>query len=432
MLEDTGRYADLLSQYIKIDTTNPPGDTRKSAEFLKKIIEGEGIECKLFASAEDKINLMARIKGKAGAKPVILLHHMDVVPADRRKWSFDPFSGEIKDGYIIGRGALDDKGLGIMHLIAFLRAKENPPKRDIIFLAVSDEETGGRYGTKWLLENVLELKDAEFVLDEGGFGTSSLVENTPVFLISVWEKKALWLKVVASGRGGHGSCPHEDQAVVKLNYAINRMLNMKTGIRLNEATRAMFDGLAGKDTKFLALRHITNPIVKFLVARRAISRPFINALLRDTVCLTKVEAGFKENIIPSIASATFDIRLLPDTNSEFFLRRIRQRLAGKDIDIETVLMPDDTPMSRFDSFPFNIFEHVIRKEVGEKAIVVPYQTIGITDSRYFRKAGVLSYGLLPVLANQDEIARIHGVDERISIDNLALGVKITQSILERV
>ncbi|MDR4459321.1 MAG: M20/M25/M40 family metallo-hydrolase [Nitrospirales bacterium] len=402
-----GEAVDTLQQYLRFNTTNPPGDVTEPAGFLQTILEKEGIAVTRYEAASGKVNLAARIKGSGDAKPILLLHHMDVVPADASHWNgINPFGGELKEGHIWGRGAIDMKGTGVLQLYAFLTLARQkiPLDRDIIFMAVNDEEIGGTMGTRYMLDHHYAELDPEYVLDEGGFGSREIfVDGKLVFGISVAEKRALWLRVTARGTAGHGSQPHDQNPNDKLMRALERLFSQPFPTVPNAALDVLVSQLG--------------PLAK---------NRFTNAIEGTTVSLTSLRSGVgdppKANVIPSLATATLDARLLPGMNAEAFLQEVKTRLGGE-IEVEvihpasqSVVTPHDTPM-------FRSLSNAITRHHPNATIVpmiIPYGT----DSRMFRLRGAKCYGILPLVLSTELATSIHGDAERIPVDQFEMGIRI--------
>src|SRR4051812_15456869 len=284
-----------IQDYVRINTSNPPGDVVKAADFLSRILEREGIPVRRYESGPGRPFLVARLKGTGTAKPILLLHHMDVVPTDPSRWRHDPFAAEIADGKIWGRGAIDMEGLGVVQLMAFLTLKRQnvPLARDVILMAVPDEETGGTLGAEWMRKEHYADIDPEYMLDEGGFGSRDLFSpGKLVFGISVAEKKILWLKLRAEGVAGHGSQPMPQNANDHLMRALNRLLNEPPP--------------AGHFSVIETMKQRVGPLA---------DNKFNNAIQQSTISITSLRSGVGEppraNVIPSVAEATIDCRVLP-------------------------------------------------------------------------------------------------------------------------
>lgn len=399
-----------LQEYIRIDTTNPPSDTRKSAELLTGILRREGFAVTHYESAPGKEILYARLAAAVqppAGKPILLLHHMDVVPADATRWKVPPFSATVKDGLIWGRGAIDMKGPGVVQLYAFLLLKRLavPGNRDVIFMAVPDEEAGGSLGTRWMLKNHYAELDPEYVLDEGGVGSRDLYASGKlVYGISVAEKKMLWLKLRVEGVAGHGSQPHDQNPNDRLVRALGRLLAEPP----RAASFSVLDALRQR------------------VGQLAPNK-YTNAIQHSTVALTTLRAGVGEppkvNVIPSVAEATIDCRVLPGTSTAEWLAELRRRMADPAVKIEIIYESDDPVVSPFDTPLFHQLEAAIHREHLD-AIVTPILVPFGTDSNSFRPRGVKSYGLFPVLLPADIVASMHGDSERLPVAELRNALRI--------
>jgi len=416
--------ARLLSEYIKFNTTNPPGNEKDAANFLADILRQNGLSPQVFISSGLRANLLCTLKGSGKGMPLVLLNHMDVVGAEEKDWSVPPFSGAIKDGYVWGRGAIDCKGLGIMELMAMLLMKRNniTPGRDIIFVAVADEEAGGEFGAKWVVNNLWDRIKAEYVLNEGGVGISGMF-GKDLMLPCFGEKGPLWLKLTARGEAGHGSIPIAENANNKLIRALERIANYETPIiLLPEIKRFLRNILSSKGFIFsLFAPLLINSFVLNLFRSKLKSAKKINAVLRNTISITNLKAGYKENVIPSESEAILDCRLLPGQSIQKFIDELKTIIHDQDIEIEIIQQHEpsysspDTPMLE------KLKEIVLKNNPG--VLFNPYIAPGFTDSRFFREKGAIAYGLMPCLFTQEEIDTIHGVNERISLQCLLDGVK---------
>ncbi len=427
--------AQLLSRYLKIRSLNPPGDEREAAEFLAFGLRERGLEPKIYESAANRVNLVARLSGDGSKNPILLYNHMDVIKADPQRWTCDPFGGEIRDGYVWGRGAIDMKGMGIMQLLALDLLKKHCPDRtrDIIFFAAADEEKGGNYGTQWMLAHHRPEIEAEYVWDEGGFGLRDLFGPSPVFTVAVTEKKALWLKLIAHGEPGHSGLPHGDNAADILLRSLNRVLALNTKYEINPVTRMMFEKIGGMlpFPKSFFLKHVQNPLVFRLLKPTLTSDPAIAAMMKDTLSITILHAGNKENVIPERAEATLDIRLLPDRAPKPFLESLTKLIGDERVETEVVQFPEETSVSEVKSEFFQTLSGVLQELVPGSG-TVPMMTPGTTDSCFFRRKGINSYGLFPAIIDPGELARFHGIDERISIENLRFGTRLIFEVLRKI
>jgi acetylornithine deacetylase/succinyl-diaminopimelate desuccinylase-like protein len=397
----------LLQQYVRIDTSIPPGDVTRAADLLEAVLESEGIPVTRYESGPGRSIILARLEGSGDEKAILLLHHMDVVPADPSRWSRDPFGGEIADGRLWGRGAMDMKGIGVTHLMAFLSLKRLnvPLTRDVIFMAVPDEEIGGDLGSRWMLEHHYDDLDPEYVLDEGGFGSADLfAEGKRVYGISVAEKKILWLKLTAEGVAGHGSQPHDQNPNDRLVAALARLL----AAPLPSSDFSVLDMMKARVGVFA-------------------ENKFTNAIQHSTISLTSLVSGVgdppKHNVIPSIAEATIDCRVLPGTSKEEWLQEIRRRLGDDAIAIEIVYESEDPVVTPIDTRLYRALEAAVLRHDPD-AIVTPILIPYGTDSNAFRPRGVNSYGFFPALLPAAALASMHGDAEFVPVDQLGPAARI--------
>ena len=407
-----GQQALTLSQeYIRIPSINPPADTTRTAAFLKAILDKEGIEAKLYTSAPGKVNLLARLKGRKPGGKLLLLHHMDVVPADPARWPVDPFSATVKDGLLYGRGAVDMKTTGILQLLTLITLKREKVilEHDVLLLASADEESGGEQGAQWMIKHHWEDMQPEYVLDEGGFGTRDLLsaENKLIFGIAVSEKKILWAKLIATGTSGHASQPVPDNANDRLLKALTRL-----------------------DAKMNGDVAHTSPLVETLRQRsgKLSVNKFTKAIQKDTVSLTSLRSGVgdppKVNVIPSRAEATLDFRLLPDTDLKAFkaeLAKLWSDIPG--LTFEEIHSTEITPISPHQTALFESLQKAVQREYAE-AVVTPYLVPFGTDSNGFRLKGAKAYGFVPAIVNASIVASMHSDAERLPVDQFTPALRI--------
>ncbi len=421
-----------LSEYIRVDTTNPPGNENRAVDFLGAILQSEGIPFETAESAPGRGNLWARLKG--GDKPgLILLHHTDVVPATRQYWEVDPLSGAIRDGYVWGRGALDMKGLGTTQLQAFLSLHASGRKlnRDVMLVATADEEAGGLYGAGWLVKNRPDIFEGMgFLLNEGGSG--QILDHGKVFLVEVTQKVPLWLRLTAHGRPGHGSSPQVDTAVTRLLRAGQRIAASNFEPRVIEAVADMFQGLADYQQPGLreAFRNIRQSVQdpEFMLGLQ-LSSPGRHALLRNTCSITRLQGSSKINVVPAEASLELDCRLLPDQDRELFLQNLATIINDPEIDIETIL--SFTPaVSNHDTELFRAILAMTEANLPG-ARVVPSVSTGFTDSHFFRDLGIVSYGFAPFMLRPEAHRGVHGNNERISVENMKEATSRMIDLVER-
>jgi acetylornithine deacetylase/succinyl-diaminopimelate desuccinylase-like protein len=409
----------LLREYVAIDTSNPPGDTRKAADFLAGILERDGIPVTRYESAPGKAIVYARLKATvspAAGKALLLLHHMDVVPADRAQWKTDPFTPTIQGNELWGRGAMDMKGQGIAQLLAFLRLKRErvPLNRDVILLAEPDEEVGGALGARWMIANHYAELDPEYVIDEGGFGSRDLFSaGTLVYGIAVAEKKIVWLKLRAEGVAGHGSQPTDQNPNDKLVRALARLLSAP------DAARNVQPGDSSRDPSVIdVMRAKVGPLA---------ANKFTNAIQKSTISVTWFRSGVgdppKINVIPSVAEAGLDCRLLPGVTKDQWIAEVRRRLADPSIAIDLINESDDPIVSTSDSPLFRNLDAAIKRRHAD-AVVTPTLIPYGTDSNAFRPRGVKSYGIFPAILSADAVASMHGDAERVPLDAVAEAAQV--------
>ncbi|MGD0766485.1 MAG: M20/M25/M40 family metallo-hydrolase, partial [Dehalococcoidia bacterium] len=406
--DDVTREAtDLLCRYIAIDTSNPPGNERAAAEFLAAVLRQEGIESEIFPFAEGRASMSARLTGDGRRRPLVLLNHMDVVPADRALWEVDPFAGVVRNGAVWGRGALDMKSMGVVELMTVLLLRRQGIRlgRDVLFVAAADEETGGGSGIEWLDANHPELFDAEYVINEGGYGSTEMFGvRRPIFSCSVGEKGPLWLRLTARGTPGHSSVPHADNSLERLVRALYRIQAWKRPITLLPVVRTMFERLHAAGV-------LAQPAEEAPLGRLAEDNPLVNALLTDTVAATTFNAGMKTNVMPPVAEANLDCRLLPGHDPNGFARQVRSVIDDPRVEVE-MMMESHTPVSTADSELYRVIEAVTQEEVPG-SVTIPTIATGFTDSRAYRRRGIVAYGFVPCLLEPAEVATVHGNNEHI-------------------
>ncbi len=428
----------ILSAYIKVDTTNPPGRELAGARYLQGILEGEGFSPKVLESEPDRGHLICRMKGKEGLPPLILLHHMDVVPAEAGKWRHSPYSGEVIDGEVWGRGAQDCKSLGVVELMAFLllRREGFQPRRDVVYLASGDEETGGKWGVEWLFQNHPDLMAAEYVINEGG-GLGMALGKHNIYTCQTAEKGICWLKLTFRGRPGHGSVPLGDNCIVKMAKAIEKISSYRSPFRLTKTTENFIKGIA--EEQGFALSSLSGlPLEKAFSEwiEKWVPDPGLKslaeAIVRNTFVPTVVQGGQKTNVIPSECFCHIDCRILPGVNSEMIKEEVREILSEvKDYEIE-ILQTSQASESSTDNDFYRSLEKVL-KRLDVKAKLIPTMQTGATDSRYFRENGSTAYGFQPMMPTDtlsQYLSRVHGHDERISVEDLLFGSRVLYEVLK--
>ena len=430
----THESVELLSKYIKINTTNPPGNEDQAVGFFKQIFEQEGIDYKIYDSPQKRQSIRACLPGSGAKGGVVLLNHMDVVTANPDEWSFDPFGGEIKNGTILGRGTLDTKGLAIMEMLAMLHFKRNgiTPKRDIIFLAAADEETGGSQGVEFLLRDHLDDFKVDLVLNEGAVGISDLAPDQPVMMISAGEKGVCWLRLRRKGRPGHGSAPHGNNALENLSRAINKLLNEEITYTVSPIVAEYFKNFSAVWEFLQPYESDGNPdtLIKILKESGLLEMPQLSAMLRNTISLNVLQAGEKTNVIPSYAEADLDTRLLPGQEIEDWIESLKTKMADAEIEVE-ILTATKASESPTDSTDYLLIIEFLNQQFPD-AIITPTLSIGTTDSRFFRQQGIPAYGVAPIFIPIKHAGMIHGIDEQISVQNMISGTRAMTELVEKL
>jgi len=427
--------AEFLSGFIRFNTSNPPGDELEAAKFVGEKLSEYGLEYEILVSEGRRANIISRLRGVEEGPRLLLLSHLDVVPANARDWSVDPFSGLIKDGYIWGRGAIDDKSHVAIELFTLIGLLENRVKfrGEIIFAATADEEMGGKYGAGYLVEKYPEKIRAEYVLSEGG-GFGIKIGDKIVFNVQTSEKGVYWFRLRVRGRPGHASIPRSgDNAIVKISKIINLIEKNKPPIDVNRHVKLFIETLGRASGKGFLIKMLSS---KFLLEKmlgkidEAIAS-LLDAMIRNTITPTKINAGYKENIIPDKAECIFDCRLLPGYDESFVEGYLGKILGNIEYHIE-FLHRERATQSDINTSLYRVIKKVIKKSVPN-SFITPFMSTGGTDLRYFRrKFNSIAYGFQPILVDtslKEFMSMIHGIDERISIKNLVFGTKITYNVI---
>ena len=430
-----------LQAMIRMNTVNPPGNEMAVARYLDSTLKAEGIETHLFEPAPGRAAFVARMKGTGARRPVILMAHMDVVGVEQDKWSVDPFSGTIKDGYLYGRGAIDDKGMLSANLETMLLLKRNVVDkggslaRDVIFVANSDEEAGGDWGMGWLIANHPELVTAEFALNEGG--RTRIVQGKPLYMaVQNTEKVSHVVEVVATGTGGHASVPLRGNPILRLGRALAAIGNHREPLQVNATTRAFFSQLSRvwpvrSERQAMADVASTAAARQQRGARVLAKTPVFDAVLRNGISATIVKGGIRSNVIPTEAVATLNIRTLPGLSLDSVIKRLTAAVNDSLVTFRVVERAEDAPPSDFSSPMFTAIADATRA-VDPEMVVVPYLSTGATDSARLRQLGMQAYGILPFPMNQDDEDRMHGNDERVPLTSLLFGTKVIYGAILRV
>jgi acetylornithine deacetylase/succinyl-diaminopimelate desuccinylase-like protein len=417
---------ELCRDLIRIDTSNPTSNERAAAEYVAAKLEEVGLETQLFEPAPGRASVVTRVEGADPSRPALLIHgHLDVVPADARDWAVDPFAGEVRDGCLWGRGAVDMKDMDAMTLAVVrdrLRTGRKPP-RDLVLAFVADEEAGGTYGAKWLVENQPQLFEGctEAISEVGGF-SYSVSDDLRLYLIETAQKGMAWMRLTARGRAGHGSMINDDNAVTTLCEAVARVGRARLEIRPTKTVRAFLDEVSD------ALGIELDPDdLEATVAKLGPIARIIGATLRNTVNPTQLEAGYKVNVIPQTATAYVDGRFLPGYEREFETEL--DDLLGPDVTREYV-NHDIALETDFDGALVGAMAAALQAE-DAGARPVPYCLSGGTDAKHFSRLGMRCFGFSPLRLppDLDFAGMFHGVDERVPLDSLAFGVRVLDRFL---
>ena len=414
-----------LSDLVQIDAVNPPGDETRVVEFLKAVLEDEGLEPEVFWDDPTRANLVVRIRGNGKKRPILIMGHTDVVGVQAENWTEKPFGGLRKDGWLYGRGSLDDKDTVAAGLMVMLLLHRNQIEldRDIIFLAESGEEGTPEVGINYMVEHHFDKIDAEFALAEGGGG---IVEDGTVKTVGVQttEKMPRRVTLIAHGTAGHGSVPRLDNPVAALARAVAKAGSWHTEMRMNETTRAYFERLATTATPEDADRYlnVANPERTEEIQQYFLENfPFDYSVLRTSVVPTVMDAGFRKNVIPSQASAILDIRMLPDENVAEFYALLTDLIDDPNIEIvpERIYRPA-APPSGIDNEMFETLEK-IAAQVYPGALVLPSMSTGATDMAQVRAMGIPAYGIGPIRSSEEINSGngAHSDNERISEEAFA-------------
>jgi acetylornithine deacetylase/succinyl-diaminopimelate desuccinylase-like protein len=409
----------ILADLVRIDTSNPPGNESKAAEYVKSLLAKEGIESQIFESVPGRGTVVARLKGSGAKRPLLIMGHLDVVGVERDKWTVDPFAALVKDGYLYGRGASDDKGMDAANIEVFLLLHRRNVKleRDVILMAEAGEEGTSQYGVDFMVEKHWEAIDCEYALNEGG--EADMADGRLLYMgVSTTEKVPRGLRLVAHGSSGHGSMPRLDNPVVHLAAAVGKVGAWLPPMRLNETTQAYFERLATISTPEDArlYTHLDDPKVQQTLRETHIRQ---SSMLRTSISPTIIKGGFRENVIPADAEATLDVRALPDENMEAFSAELGRLIDDPEISILPLVggqARPSTPPSRLDTVAFHALE-AAQKRVFPKAITLPIMQTGATDSAQLRAKGVQAYGL-SIPGTEEDSRRVHGNDERTSLESL--------------
>ena len=410
-----------LAAFIRVDTVNPPGNETRGAQFLKAILDREGILSEILALEPARGSLVARLKGSGKKQPLLLMAHTDVVGVEREKWTVEPFAGIVKDGWVYGRGALDDKGMGAAFLEIFLLLHRHkvPLDRDVIFVAESGEEGTTHVGIDFLVAQHWDKIACEYALNEGGRIQEANGKVNYVG-IATTEKVPRPFLISAKGVSGHGSRPRPDNAIVHLCAAIAKVGEWQAPMRLNETTREFFKRLAtiSSPAEAFVLTHLEDPALGPMAQEKLrLNFGTYHAMTRTTLVPTIIKGGFRINVIPGDALAQVDVRALPDEDVERLAAALRKLINDPQIEVVPPVggRPNAAP-SRHDNEMFGALERAQKRQFPG-AITIPLMVVGATDSAQLRAKGVQAYGVGTVYGDK-EVSAMHGNDERINIKGL--------------
>jgi acetylornithine deacetylase/succinyl-diaminopimelate desuccinylase-like protein len=426
-----------LQALIRLDTSNPPGNEILAAEYIRGQLEAVGITSEVVESAPGRANLRAILKGDGSQRPLLLMSHTDVVTVEPELWTRPPFSGDIVDGYVWGRGAVDMKQWGAWHLTIFLYLARLgvPLKRDVVLLATADEEDGSYMGMRWIAEHLPHWLDAEYGLSEGG-GGEMRVGGRSFFSCRVAEKGACRFHLRAHGSPGHGARPHRDNAIVKLGAALQRLGTISLPLHATEAVRSMLVTMLGdsEDAQHLITRLLDQDTFEEALAEAPFSDSMklgLNAQLHNTATPTMLHsAGSRINVIPSTAQVDVDGRTMPNATAESFTDELKQ-VVGNGVEVDVYEYWSGSSSS-FDTELFRIMAELTREATGGE--LVPYMATGASDARFAEPFGVNVYGFGPMREEQgaSPTGLMHAHDERISLANLDLGLRLLYGTVVRV
>jgi acetylornithine deacetylase/succinyl-diaminopimelate desuccinylase-like protein len=425
-----------LVELLKINTTNPPGNEQAAARYIAGVLTKEGITPELLDVAPGRSAVVARLRSSVVADPsraLLLVAHMDVVGVDRNKWTVDPFGGVIKDGYLYGRGAIDDKSMVAANLAAFIALKRASAhlNRDVIFLATTDEEQFGEASLKILIAKYWDKLAAGFAINEGG---KVVLKNGKVQYVGlqVAEKVATNITVTATGKGGHAAVPTKQDPVVHLAAAVAKIGDYTAPAHLTSIVRRYFEGLSAiEDDETAKWLRVIDATDRGEHAQRMLSEmnPMWNSMMRDTIAPTMLQAGVRANVIPSEAKAVLNVRLLPGDTITTVLNDLNKVVNDPTVKLE--VLPDGglaAPNSSMESDFFALLTRVCAKEFGG-APVLPFLSPGATDSAQLRLHNVQAYGLRPFPMTAEDDARVHGDDERLALTSFEKGVDLETRIV---
>lgn len=425
----------LLSEYIRINTSNAPGNEKAGAEFLARILEREGIEARILDEevlGPGRANLYARLRGDGSKRAIALVHHIDVVPATPQSWTVDPFAGLVRDGYVWGRGAIDMKGDGVVHLLAMIALKRSgvPLTRDIVYIANADEELGSTGAVRFVERHADLLADVEYLITEGG---DIPIEDGELqfYGVGVAEKRTFWQRLRVTGTPSHASRPTRENPVPRLVAALARIAQYETPLDVTPGVDKYFRDISrnyqGEQRAWLAdvRAALADPRARAWI----LADVYWNAILRNTISLTVLGGSNKTNVIPAEAVAEIDIRLLPSVDPDTVLRRLQAIAADSGITWTTLMAPKTPLENPVDTDLFRAIERAAGERDPGALVTTPMFTAA-SDRPTYRRLGIVTYGIDPFrVESREHQTMMHGNDERISIENLGWGTRFLYDIL---
>jgi len=425
----------ILKKLIHFDTTNPPGNERECIAWINNLLKDSGIQTQTFAKTPERPNLIARLPGRGEAAPLLLYGHVDVVTTENQQWQHPPFEAEEADGFIWGRGAIDMKGGVAMMLAALLRAKAEglDLPGDVVFAAVSDEENGGEFGARFLVEEHPEhFKDIRYAFGEFG-GFTMTIADKRFYPIMVAEKQMCWMKATLRGPGGHGSMPVRGGAMARLAEFLKRLDERNLPVHVTPVAQQMIGSIAANlgGLKGMLLGQLINPtMTDFMLNLLGDSGRTFGPLLHNTASPTMLQGSSKINVIPGEVSVGIDGRLLPGFGPDEMLAEMRQ-LTGPEVDIEIARYeegPAEPDMGLFDTLAD------VLREADPEAIPIPLLLSGVTDGRFFSRLGIQTYGFTPLRLNADFnfMGCVHAADERVPVEAVEFGAEAIYQALKRL
>lgn len=431
--------ARVLSEAIRLRTVNPPGDEAPLAAYFVETLKRAGLDAQRIdtprgSSRVGRAAAWALLRGSGRRPPLVLLSHLDTVPAYAERWSDDPFAGVRRDGYVVGRGAQDAKGVAVIQLLTLLELarRDAPLERDVIFLATPDEESGGRDGAGWIVHQRRSLlRGATSLLTEGG-GVLTSKSGRPTWQVAVTEKSPCWLRISAKGPPGHSAVPTPADAVPRLLDALDAVRKLRTPVRVVPEVARMFAALspAAPAADRRPFRDLTRALDDAAFRKRFLAEASYAALVQDSYSVTVLQGAPRTNVLPAEATAHIDARLLPGSRCEDFAARVRRSTRTPGVTVET-LLSFSSRASRLDT-PLYRAVAAVAERSDPGAIMVPRVNAGFTDAHWFREIGLDVYGFVPRWHHVGERRGVHGPNERISIENLERGVRTLVEIVEEL